>query len=176
MTGVELELFTDIDMHLFIENSIRGGVSMISHRYARANHPGVRSYDPEKDLMHLIYLDANNLYGYAMSQYLPVRDFKWVLESEINTLFPVENIKGVLNAIPVDSETGYVLEVELRYPHKLHDEHSDYPLAPENKKIDTSMFSPFMNEHFHATDTKKLTPYLLDKQIYSSLPEPAVVS
>ena len=76
MTGVELELFTDIDMHLFIENSIRGGVSMISHRYASANHPGVRSYDPQKDLMHLIYLDANNLYGYAMSQYLPVNGFK----------------------------------------------------------------------------------------------------
>ena len=66
MTGVELELFTDIDMHLFIENSIRGGVSMISHRHARANHSGVSLHDPDKELMPLIYLNANNLYGYAM--------------------------------------------------------------------------------------------------------------
>ena len=67
MIGVELELFTEINIHLFIENSIRGGMSMMSHRYASANQPGVRSYDPQRDVVPLIYLDANNLHGYAMS-------------------------------------------------------------------------------------------------------------
>ena len=117
--------------------------------------------------MHLIHLNANNLYGYAMSHYLPVRDFKWVPESEIDTLFPMENFKDVLNAIPADGRMGYVLEVELRYPLKLHDEHSDYPLAPENKTINPSMFTSFMSEHFHKTDSKKLCPNFLDKERYT---------
>ena len=65
MIGVELELFTEIDIHLFIENSIRGRMPTMGHQYTGANHPGVRSYDPQKDVIPLIYLDLNNLYGYA---------------------------------------------------------------------------------------------------------------
>ena len=92
---------------------------------------------------------------------------KWVPESEIYTLFSVENIKDVLNAITTDGRTGYVLEVGLKYPSKLTNEHSDYPLAPESIKIDSKMFSPFMTEHFHPTDSEKLTPNLLDKERYT---------
>ena len=69
-------------------------------------------------------------------------------------------MKDELNSVPLE-------EVELKYPSKLHDEHSDYPLALENIKIDASMFSPFMEEHFHATDSKKLTPNLSDKERYT---------
>ena len=69
-------------------------------------------------------------------------------------------MKEELNSVPLE-------EVELKYPAKLHDEHSDYPLAPENIKIDASMFSPFMEEHLHATDSKKLTPNLSDKERYT---------
>ena len=79
----------------------------------------------------------------------------------------MENIESMLKATPADSKTGYVLEVELNYPAKLHDEHSDYPLAHERNRIDPSMFSPFMKEHFHASDTEKLTSTLSDKERYT---------
>ena len=105
--------------------------------------------------------------GWAMSQNLPVRRFRWLTSETIEKQFPIKNIKNVLHAINVDSRTGYVLEVELKYPSKLHDDHSDYPLAPENIKIDSSMFSPFMMDYFHTSDTTKLTPNLTDKERYT---------
>ncbi|VDI59594.1 Hypothetical predicted protein [Mytilus galloprovincialis] len=83
MTGVKLELLTDIDMHLFIEKGLRGGISMISHRHAKANNKHVPSYDPKSTINHVMYLDANNLYGWAMSQALPVEGFRWLNDSEI---------------------------------------------------------------------------------------------
>ena len=75
MSDVQLDLFTDIDMHLFIERRIRGGVATITHRYAKANNQYLDSYDPSKEKEFIIYLDANNLYGWAMSQSLPVGNF-----------------------------------------------------------------------------------------------------
>ena len=75
MTGVNLELFKDEDMYTFIEHSIRGGISQISKRFAKANNKGCRDYDPLKAISHLNYLDANNLYGWAMNQYLPTHGF-----------------------------------------------------------------------------------------------------
>ena len=75
-TGVELELFTDIDMHLVVERGMRGGMSMVSKRYVKANNPLVPEYDPSKPNKFIIYLDANNPYGWAMSKPLPKRDFK----------------------------------------------------------------------------------------------------
>ena len=76
-TGIELELFTDYEMHLFVERGMRGGISMVSKRYAKANNPYVSGYDPSKQNKFIMYLDANNLYGWAMSKPLPKRDFKW---------------------------------------------------------------------------------------------------
>jgi len=76
-TGVELELFTDLEMHLFLERGMRGGISMVSKRYAKANNPLVSDYDPSKPNKYIMYLDADNLYGWAMSKPLPKRDFKW---------------------------------------------------------------------------------------------------
>ena len=77
-TGIELELLTDYDQHLFIEKGMRGGISMASKCHARANNPLVQGYDPGQPSSHILYLDANNLYGWAMSQYLPTRGFRWV--------------------------------------------------------------------------------------------------
>ena len=76
-TGVELELFTDIDMYQFVERGMRGGISMVSKRYAKANNPYVPDYDPSRPNKYIMYLDANNLYGWAMSKPLPKSDFKW---------------------------------------------------------------------------------------------------
>jgi len=76
-TGVELELLWDLDMHLFIERGMTGGISMVSKCYAKANNPLVEGYDPSKPLNYLRYLEANNLYDWAMSLPLPKSGFKW---------------------------------------------------------------------------------------------------
>ena len=72
-TRINLELITDVDMHQFIERGIRGGISVITHRYAEANNPYMKCYNPENDTSYIMYLDANNLYGWAMVQPLPYR-------------------------------------------------------------------------------------------------------
>ena len=78
MTKVKLELFIDEDKYTFIERSIRGGISQISKRNAKANNPRCDDYNPMKRITHLIYLDANNLYGWAMSQPLQTHGFRWL--------------------------------------------------------------------------------------------------
>ena len=83
MTDVELDLLTDIDQHLFIEEGIRGGVAMISHRYARGNAPSMENYDSSKRNNYIMYLDANNVYGWAMSQPLLTSNFKWLTDEEM---------------------------------------------------------------------------------------------
>ncbi|GBM25008.1 hypothetical protein AVEN_50349-1 [Araneus ventricosus] len=119
MTGVKLELLSDIDMHLFIEKVIRAGVARISHRFASANNPHLSNYDLSSPNSYIMYWDANNLYGWAMPQHLPTHDFSWT----------EENV-DYLN-IPDDSDMGYILEVDLEYPPELHHRHNCYPLAPE---------------------------------------------
>ena len=77
-TGVKLELITDYDMLLMIEKGIRGGICQATHRYAKANNKYMKNYDKNNESSYIEYLDANNLYGWAMSQKLPVNGFKWV--------------------------------------------------------------------------------------------------
>ena len=76
MTKVKLELISDPDMYIFFENSMRGGVSYISNRYSKANNKYLKSYDPKEEAKHIIYLDANNFYGYSMSKFPPTSGFK----------------------------------------------------------------------------------------------------
>ena len=119
-SGVVLELLSDVDMLLMFEKGIRGGISMISNRYGCANNPYMgEKYDPRSPKKYLTYLDANNLYGWAMMEPLPVGGFKWMTEDE------KENWKN----------KTCILEVDLEYPKELHDLHNDYPLAPERLKI-----------------------------------------
>jgi hypothetical protein len=159
MTGVELDVITDPEMELFISASIRGGVSTITHRHVTANNPYIEGYDDQLPNSYIAYLDANNLYGHAMSQSLPFADFRFLAPREINNL-------DYMNVAP-DANTGYILEVDLEYPTHLHDAHNDYPLAPESLLITESILSPYCKgfEQKHV-DCRKLVPNLHDKKNY----------
>ena len=119
MTKVKLELLHDQDMLLMMEKGVFGGVSMISTRYGKANNKYMQGHDPSKPSTYIQYLDANNLYGWAMSKPLPTHGFKWMCQSKINDW----------------KRTPCVLEVDLEYPRHLWNHHSDFPLAPEHLEI-----------------------------------------
>ena len=156
-TGVELDLVTDIDMYQMVEKGIRGGISQISHRYATTNHPSMASFNPKEEMRTLTYQDANALYSWAMSQLLPLKNFKWVDPESIDVL-----------STPDDYHLGYILEVDLEYPESLHELHNDYPLAPEHVTISHDMLSPFQRKHFPPTRGKvrRFVANLNDKEKY----------
>ena len=136
ITDVELELLSDIDMLLMIEKGIRGGVSMISNRHAKANNKYMgESFIDTMTSIYIMYLDANNLYGWAMSKPLPTHEFEWMKVDELETW----------------ELRSCILEVDLEYPKNLHDLHNDYPLAPEQIMVNK---------------VSKLIPNLGDKKKY----------
>ena len=117
---VNLELLSDPDMLLMFEKGIRGGISMIFNRHGRANNKYMKEkFDSSQPSKFVPYLDANNLYGWAMMKPLPVGDFHWMTKDEIWNW----------------RDYPCVLEVDLEYPEELHKLHNDYPLAPERLKI-----------------------------------------
>lgn len=156
-TGVQLELLTDYDMHLFIEKGLRGGISMVSNRYAKANNPLIPDFNPNYPNNYIMYLDANNLYGWAMSQPLPTGNFRWASADE-----------DTIRNLPADSPTGCILEVDLEYPAELHDMHNDYPLAPESLEVQDEWLSPYQKQLLgdKLTKIKKLVPNLMNKTTY----------
>ena len=133
ITGQHLELLSDYDMLMMFERGIRGGITHISKRYAEANNKYMKNYDPEKKSTFIQYLDANNLYGWAMSQNLPTHGFKWMKDI---TLEKVDEILDKTNhSMSNNGKKGYIFEVDLEYPKNLWKKHNDYPLAPENIKV-----------------------------------------
>ena len=86
MTDIKLELMTDIDMFQFIEKGLRGGISYIANRYGKANNKYMKEYDEKAPSKYIMYLDANNLYGWAMSQYLPTGGFRWMTQKQIDKI------------------------------------------------------------------------------------------
>ena len=160
-----MQLLTDPDMHLFIESLIRGGVAVISERHASANNPYLppEHYDTKKETSYILYTDANNLCGLALSMPLPISDFKFLSEEEIDQLD--------ISSVPRDGDTGYFLEVSLEYPKYLHDLHNSMPLSPESLLITRDMLSEVTFELGMKFDskfppTKKLCPNLYDKTKY----------
>ena len=128
-TGIKLELLKDNDMLLRIEKGIRGGITHAINRHAKANNKHMKNYNKNKESSSscLMYLDANNLYRWAMSQKLPIDGFEWIDTS----IFDDEFIKNYSE----DSIKGYILEVGIEYPKNLHDSHSDLLFLSERIKI-----------------------------------------
>ena len=111
-TNVELELITDYDMILMIEDGIRGGICHAIQRYAKANNKYMRDYDKNKESSYIQYLDANNLYGMAMTEKLLAKGFKWIYDiSMINEEF--------VKSYNKNSSKGYILKVDVDYPYEL---------------------------------------------------------
>ena len=145
MTNINLELLNNVDMLLMIEKGIRGGISIISNRYGKANNKYMKDFNQMEPSKYLMYVDANNLYGCAMSQKLPIHSFKWLSNKEIENLYNNQIVQ-------VWEKTPCILEVDLSYPEELHDSHNDYPLCPERVECNKGV--------------KKLIPNLRDKNNY----------
>ena len=202
ISKIKLELLTDPDMYLMVENGIRGGISTIMKRYAKANNPYIGKirdktpieimkelkkitneehqfsvdavceyfwdfdteeirnlrkkmesgevFNPEQVTIYIMYLDANNLYGWAMSQPLPVDEFKWIKESELQ------------NWNNLGEGEGCILEVDLEYPKELHDNHNEYPLAPERLRVNKvdKLIPNLNNKEKYVIHHKNLKQYL----------------
>ena len=128
-TNIKLELLTDADMLLMFEKGIRGGITQAIHRYAKANNKYMGDqYDADEESSYLQYLDANNLYGWAMSQELPTHRFKWITDVKDFTT-------GNIGRLVKKNKHGYLLEVNVDYPQELHDKHNDFPFLAEKMKI-----------------------------------------
>ena len=143
-TNVELELLTDYDMLLIVEEGIRGGIYRAIQRYAKTNNKYMKDYDRKKKSSYIQYLDANNLYGKAMTEKLPVNGFRWMEDiSKID--------KDFVKVYNKNDNKGYILDVDVDYPSKLQNLHSDLPFLPERMVIN---------------NTKKLVCNLNDKKNY----------
>ena len=140
-TGIKLELLTDPDMLLMFERGIRGGITQVVRKYASANNKYMGDrFDPKSESSYLQYLDANNLYGWAMSQPLPTGGFRWV---DVN---PNE-----ISELATRTDKGYILQVDVSYPKELHNPHNDLP---------------FMCERMEINGVEKLVPNLSSKKNY----------
>lgn len=126
-------LLTDYDMHLLFESAVRGGFCNVSTKHVKANNRYMGcEFDAEKAKKdggekYLTYFDANNLYGYALSQPLPYSDFKWKTDEKA-----LENLRKCLPHIPDDNEYGVIIECDLHIPKTLHEKFQDFPFAPEH--------------------------------------------
>ena len=140
-TGIKLELLTDPDMLLMFERGIRGGITQAVRKYASANNKYMGDrFDPKSESSYLQYLDANNFYGWPMSQPLPAGGFKWV---DVNP--------NKISELTTRTDKGYILEVDVSYPRELHSSHNDLP---------------FMCERMETNGVEKLVPNLRDKKNY----------
>ena len=165
-TDVTLDLLTADEQFLFVEAGLRGGVSMISHRHAKANHPDLEEvgyYDKDEPLRQILYLDANNLYGWAMSQHLPVSAFEWMSDEKL-----IQITESWISSLAPDGDMGYILEVDLEYPPTVHSKHWEYPLAPERRTVKGFELSPYQRNILrdqYLTENPKLS----DAELYAKI-------
>ena len=147
-TNIELELLTDYDLLLMVEKGIRGGICHSIQRYAKANNKYMKNHVNNEESSYIQYLDANKLYGWAMSKKLPTNGFKWIDNNE--TAKHVINEDFIKN-YNENNDKGYILEVDVKYPKRLHELHSDLP---------------FLSKRMEANKCKKLVCNLFNKKKY----------
>ena len=135
-------------MLLMVEEGIRGGICHSIHRYAKANNKYMKNYNNNEESSYIQYLDANNFYGWGMSKKLPVNGFKWIGNNE--TAGPVINEDFIKN-YDENNDKGYIFKVDVKYPKRLHDLHSDLP---------------FLSERMEINKCRKLVCNLYDKKKY----------
>ena len=143
-TNVKLELLTDYDMLLMVEEGMRGGICHAMQCCAKANNKYIKDYDRTKKSSYIRYLDTNNLYGKAMTEKLPVRGFRWM-----NDISKID--EDFVNVYNKNDKKSYILDVDVDYPNKLQNHLSDLPFLPERMVIN---------------NTKKLVFNLNDKKNY----------
>ena len=119
-------------MHLFLEEGTRSGVCYVSKIHSKTNNKHLKSYDPKKESKHVIYLDANNLYGFATSKFLPAGGFKWIDPKEFD-----------MNKYNSNSSKGCAIEVDLEYPKELCELHNNDPFAADKIEIKKETFSKY---------------------------------
>jgi len=134
-TDAELDLISNPVAYLMSETNLRGGIAAISKRYASANNKYVEGYNDSEESHYITYLDANSLYATAQSEPLPVGNFSFLDEIEIQ--------KFSLDSIAADTSIGYIIECDLTYPDHLHDAHNDYPMAPKHLAVTEDMLSDY---------------------------------
>ena len=161
MTGVKLEKISDIDKYLFIEKGLKGRISYIAERYAKANNKYMNDHDPKKSSTFISYLDMNNLYGWTMSVCLSYERFEWSKNVDEFDVMSLSEKRPV----------GYFLEVDFEYPDELHELHNDYPLAPKKLPVSSDMLSRYCKiiadkYEIKIGDVKKLIPCLSNKTNY----------
>jgi len=132
-------------MHLMIEKGMRGGVTVATKRFAKANNKYLKDYDPTKPSTYIMYYDANNLYGCAMVDMLPKDGFRWMQE------LPTEE---EIMRKTANHPKGWILKVDLLYPKELHDEHNDFPLAPEIRRVMEEEYSDWQKKLYGEAGTK----------------------
>ena len=162
-TGIELELILDIDMYLFVERGMAGGIAYIAKRHSKANNKYIQSCDDKKPSKYSTCLDENNSYDLTINYYLPYSGFKWLNQKEID--------KFCLDSIVEYSSNGSILEADLECLNKLHELHNDYLLAPEKLEINHNMLSDYcryiINEYgIKIGGVNKLVPNLGNKSKY----------
>jgi len=165
-TSARIELFCkgQYDMHLFCEDAQKGGFSCIINRYAKANNKYMKGeYDSSLPSNYVMYFDANNLYGYPMTQPLPTGNYQW----EEADLFTTEHVLSLKD----NGNKGYILDVDLEYPKELHELHNDYPFCVERKVVQTNELSEYQMNLLEVNQKKyvegsKLVGTLTDKVHY----------
>ena len=151
-TNIELEFSTDYDMLLMVEKGIRGGICHSIHRYTKANNKYMQNCNNNEESSYIQYLDANNLYGWAMSKKLPVNGFKWLDTSETSALARSDKInEDFIKNYDENNDKDYILEVDVKYPKRLHELHSNLP---------------FLSERMEVNKCKKLVCNLFNKKKY----------
>ena len=161
-SGVSLELIQDPSIYMFIESSVRGGVAVASCHHAKANNPYVREYDSSKPTSWIFYQDVTSLYGFCLSQKLPISSFKWETYNKDKLLEIVNNFDYKT------SDYGFLVEVDLDIDPSLHSYFYDFPPVISKLEVSEELLSPWskmlLGDQKHKSNIK-LAPNLYNKRL-----------